>query len=108
MGWDIKRIPETALTVLVGIWLLFAAYGRHAYGYYTLLRIAVTVGSFYWAVLLYRRGSKGLPWAFVAVVILLNPVVPIRMHRADWQPIDFWLGLSLLGWSTYWFIRRTK
>jgi len=108
MDWDKKRVSEASLTTLVAIWLLFAAQGRHAYGFYITMRLAVTLGALYWVVRLFRSGSKGLPWAFIAVVILLNPVLPIRMHRTEWQPIDFWLGLSLLGWAVYWFIRRTK
>jgi hypothetical protein len=82
MDWDKKRISETSLTALVAIWLLFAAQGRHAYDFYIMLRLGVTVGALYWVVRLFRSGSKGLPWVFVAVAILLNPVLPIRMHRA--------------------------
>jgi hypothetical protein len=45
-------------------------------------------------------------WAFLAVALLLNPILPVRMHRQDWQPIDVALGLLLLGWSGYWAFRR--
>jgi hypothetical protein len=31
------------------------------------------------------------------------------MHRADWQPIDLFLGIFLIGWSGYWLLReRTR
>jgi hypothetical protein len=42
-------------------------------------------------------------WAFLAVALLLNPVLPVRMHREHWQPIDMILGVLLLGWAGYWF-----
>lgn len=99
------EVLEAVLTALVAVWLLFASRGRHAYGYYILLRLAATISAGYWAVRLYRNGQKGLPWPFVAVTVLLNPVLPIRMHRADWSRIDLWIGIPLLGWSAYWLIR---
>jgi hypothetical protein len=40
------------------------------------------------------------------VALLLNPFLPIRMQRAQWQPIDFWLAILLLGWSGYWLFRK--
>ena len=45
---------------------------------------------------------------FVAVALLLNPFLPIRMQRAQWQPIDLCLGILLIGWSGYWLFRGTK
>ena len=49
----------------------------------------------------------GMEWAFVAVALLLNPFLPIRMHREDWQPIDLSLGI-LIGWSGYWLFRNAQ
>jgi hypothetical protein len=55
----------------------------------------------------YQAGLRGWTWAFVAVALLLNPFLPIRMQRAQWQSIDFWLATLLLGWSGYWlFCKR--
>ena len=47
-------------------------------------------------------------WAFLAVALLLNPIFPVRMPRADWQPINLWLGVLLLCWSGYWFWRTRR
>ena len=96
---DGKRMWEVALTVVVAIILLAAAEGRFHYGYYMALRTAVSVGGVYWAVRVYRAGQRGWMWVFLAVALLLNPILPVRMHRADWQPIDLTLGPLLLGWS---------
>jgi hypothetical protein len=101
-------LSEIALTVLVAIFLLFAAQGQHAYGFYMLLRTVVTVGAGYWALRVYQAGPRGWMWAFLAVALLLNPIFPVRMHRADWRPIDLWLGMLLLCWSGYWFWRTGR
>ena len=58
-----------------------------------------TVGAVYWAWSVYRAGLRGWAWAFAAVALMMNPFVPIRMQRAQWQPIDLCLGLLLFGWS---------
>ena len=102
---DKRRISEVAFTVLMAVLLLVAATGRHPYGFYVVLRLVVMVGAVYWASRLYREGLRGWTWAFATVALLLNPFVPIRMQRTQWQPIDLWLGILLLGWSGYWFFR---
>lgn len=97
---------EVAFTVLAAIFLLVGAWGKHPYGFYMMLRTAATVGGASWAVRVYHAGPRGWMWAFLAVALLLNPILPVRMRREDWQPIDLGLGLLLLGWSGYWAFRR--
>ena len=103
-----KRVWEVALTVLVAIFLLVAAEGKHSYGFYMALRTAATVGGVYWAVRVLQAGPRGWMWAFLAVALLLNPVLPVRMHREHWQPIDMVLGVLLFGWAGYWFWRTRQ
>ena len=105
---DSKRVWEVALTVLVAIFLLVAAEGKHSYGFYMALRTAATVGGVYWAARVYQAGPRGWMWAFLAVALLLNPILPVRMHRQDWQPIDLVFGLLLLGWSANWLYRTRR
>ena len=105
---DRKCLWEVALTVGVAIVLLAAAEGRYPYGFYMALRTAATVGGVYWAVRVYQAGPRGWVWAFLALALLLNPILPVQMHRADWQPIDLVLGLLLLGWSGYWLWRTRR
>jgi membrane associated rhomboid family serine protease len=105
---DGKRVLEAAFTILLAVFLIIAAEGgRHAYGFYVVLRLTATMGAAYWAVRVYSAGLRGWLWAFLAVAVLLNPILPVRMHRADWQPIDPGLGVLLLGWPGYWLIRRS-
>jgi len=86
--------------------LLIAAVGKHPYGFYMVLRLVITVGAVYWARRAYKARLRGWAWAFVAVALLLNPFLPIRMQRAQWQSIDLWLGILLIGWSGYWLFRK--
>ena len=102
-----ERILEVVLTMLGAMLLLIAAAGKQPYGFYMVLRLVVTVGAIYWAWRVYQAGLRGWSWAFVAVALLLNPFLPIRMQRAQWQPIDLWLGILLFGWSVYWFLRKS-
>jgi hypothetical protein len=102
-----RRRQEAFLTVLGAAMLLVAAFGKYPYGFYMVLRLVVTVGAIYWAWRVYQAGLRGWTWAFVAVALLLNPFLPIRMQRAQWQPIDLWLGILLFGWSVYWFLRKS-
>ena len=102
----IQRKAEIGLSILVAILLLVAARGRHPYDFYIVLRLAATVGAVYWAVRVYQVGPRGWLWAFAAIALLLNPILPVRMHRADWQPIDLWLGVLLLCWSVHWGFRK--
>ena len=53
---------EIALTVLVAIFLIVAAEGRHPYGFYMVLGTAATVGGAYWAVRVYHAGPRGRMW----------------------------------------------
>lgn len=99
---------EFGFTVIGSVLLLFAAEGRHAYGFYILLRLLITVGAVYWAWRVYQAGLPALTWAFAAVALLLNPFFPIRMQRAQWQPIDLCLGILLLAWSALWFLRNRR
>ena len=96
-----KRVWEVALTVLVAISLLAAAEGRYPYSFYMVLRTAATVGAVYWAFRVYQAGPRGWTWAFLAAALLLNPILPVRMHRAEWQTTDLVLKLLLLVSSLF-------
>ena len=101
-----KRLWEVALTAFGAILLLSAAFGKHPYGFYIVMRLVTTIGAVYWAWRVYQVGLHGWTWAFAAAALLLNPFLPIRMQRTQWQPIDFCLGVLLFGWCGYWLIRR--
>ena len=100
------RILEVVLTMLGAVLLLIASGGKYPYGFYMVLRLVITVGAVYWAWRVYKAGQRAWTWMFVAVALLLNPFLPIRMQRTQWQPIDLCLGILLIGWSGYWLFRK--
>jgi len=100
------RILEVVLTMLGAVLLLVAAVGKHPYGFYMVLRLVITVGAVYWAWRVYKAGQQAWTWIFAAIALLLNPFLPIRMQRAQWQTIDLYLGILLIGWSGYWLFRK--
>jgi hypothetical protein len=101
-----ERILEVVLTMLCAVLLLIASAGKQPYGFYMVLRLVITVGAVYWAWRVHKAGLWGWSWAFVVVALLLNPFLPIRMQRAQWQPIDLYLGILIIGWSGYWLFRK--
>ena len=102
----LRRGWEVALTVLLAILLGVAAEARHPYSFYIMQRMEATVGGIYWAVRVYRVGPRGWMWAFVAMALLFNPILPVRMQRPQWESVDTWLSFLLLGWSFYWGRRK--
>ncbi len=100
------QILEAVLTMLGAGLLLIAAAGKHPYGFYMVLRLAITIGAVCWAWILYKAGQRGWTWIFITVALLLNPFFPIHMRREDWQPIDLCLGIFAIGWSGYWLSRK--
>jgi len=84
------------LAKLIAAVMLFAALGRHAYDYYTLLRwIACGVCAYtaFQAVLMKKFG-----WLFVFVIaaIVLNPISPLRLKRGTWGIVDAAAAVLLL------------
>jgi hypothetical protein len=101
-----ERILEVVLTLLGAVLLLIASAGKYPYGFYMVLRLVITVGAVYWAWRIYKAGQQFWTWIFAAIALLLNPFLPIRMQRTQWQPIDLCLGIFLIGWSGYWLFRK--
>ena len=57
------------------------------YGFYTFLRLAVSVAGVFAAIEL-RREDNFLWLLFGAIVLLFNPIIPIYLTREVWFPID--------------------
>jgi hypothetical protein len=58
-------------------------------GFYTLLRIAITIGS---GIIIFREYEKGFNFwviVFLIIGILFNPLIPIYLYDKNlWIPID--------------------
>lgn len=64
------------------------ALGRHAYGYYSVLRWVTCVTAAYCAAMAHRQGKTGWVWALGTVAVLFNPLVPVYLKRDLWAVID--------------------
>jgi hypothetical protein len=54
----------------------------------------------YLAVEAKRMGSPAWPWVLGGVAVLFNPIVPMRMHRSDWQIVDSFAATTLIVFAT--------
>ena len=87
-------MPKFVIYITAGF--LFAAILPLPYGYYTILRIVVC-GAFAWAALIaFDRNVNILPWAFIVLAIIFNPVIKIHFSKEMWAIIDFASGVVLL------------
>jgi hypothetical protein len=100
------RASQTLL--IAGISALWALQ-RLPYDYYTIIRWLVFAGAGYGA---YGFAIRKISIAAIAcsiAAILFNPIIPIRLHRVQWQPIDFIVGISLLTLAAFAFtLERTN
>lgn len=79
--------PVLIPALMAGV-LLLAAVAPLEYGFYTVLRIAVTVIAIWIALASVR--SRQVGWVVVAIVmaILFNPLFPVWLSKDAWAPID--------------------
>lgn len=88
--------------------LLFLALANLPIGYYTLLRIMVTIGA---VAVVMNELEKGIGFwviAFGIIAILFNPVIPIYLNDKNaWMPIDIIVGILFLI-KTFTYKSRTN
>jgi hypothetical protein len=68
--------------------LITAALGRWPYAFYILLRLFVSVTAVYLAYKSAQGGKTAWAWIMGAIALAYNPILPLRMHRADWQVVN--------------------
>lgn len=68
-------------------------------GYYTFLRIAITIGAILVILNQIKRDVNFLGITFIMIIILFNPILPIYLYNKNiWIPIDaIAAGLFLLA-----------
>jgi hypothetical protein len=77
--------------------LLFIAPIDLPIGYYTFLRIIVTIGAFIIINIEIKAGINCWVILFVIVLLLFNPIFPIYLHDKNiWLPIDITSGILFL------------
>jgi hypothetical protein len=71
--------------------LIIAPLVSFPYGFYTLLRLLISITSGFIIYYSYK-GSKGIneiSIIFSIILILYNPVIPVFLTREIWMPINF-------------------
>ena len=93
----LKSIPLTP--VYLTAFMLVLCLAPMPYGYYTLIRLVAT-GMFLWAAAVSLKSNKQIiPWVFVLLALLFNPVLKVHFAKEVWAWIDIISALFLV--STY-------
>lgn|SRR5690554_454727 len=86
--------------------LLFLALADLPIGYYTFLRIIVTIGAVAVVISEFENGINFWLIAFGILAILFNPLIPVYLNdKSAWMPIDIIAGIIFLVKS---FTYKTK
>jgi hypothetical protein len=85
------------ILLLISSVLLFLGIADLPIGYYTFLRIIVTIGSLVVVVTEMQNGINFWVIAFAILAILFNPIIPIYLNsKSAWMPIDIISGILFL------------
>lgn len=86
---------KTWLLVCSG--MLFLGVADLPIGYYTLLRIVVTIGAVIVVANELEKGFNGWVITFGLIAILFNPLIPVYLHdKSAWVLIDLIVGALFL------------
>jgi len=74
--------------------LLFLALIKLPIGYYTILRIVVTIGAAAIVAKEFKHGINIWVIVFGFIAVIFNPILPVYLHdKAIWMPIDLICGI---------------
>jgi hypothetical protein len=77
--------------------LLFLGLFNLPIGYYTILRIVVTIGAIGVVIKEYENGLNFWVLAFGGIAIIFNPLIPVYLNdKSAWMPIDIICGVLFL------------
>lgn len=78
------------LLLIPGIFLCIVPFFKFPYGIYTLLRIVVTLSAAFIIYDNYKRinNVSSTIVIFSIILIVFNPIFPIRLNKEMWLPID--------------------
>lgn len=80
--------------------ILFLALLELPYGYYTFLRVVVTITSIYYVYWIYEvvKQQGFWFWGLIITTILFNPIIPIHLgNKSVWAVIDIVAGLFFIS-----------
>jgi hypothetical protein len=80
------KIPKSIYYLCAA--LLVLALAPMPYGYYTFLRLVVTIVACITAFSFYKEGHVTWAWIFGLVGILFNPLIQVHLSRDIWMILD--------------------
>lgn len=83
------------LNIILAVLLLLCLF-KMPYGYYTLMRLATTVGFAYMTYKYYEMKKEALVWTFGALALLFQPLVKIALGRDIWNIVDVAVAAMLI------------
>lgn len=96
----LENIKFTIIPAIIASAILFLALLELPYGYYTFLRVVVSIISIYYAYWIYEEIKKQgfWFWGLIATIILFNPIIPIHLgDKSIWAIIDIIAGLFFIS-----------
>lgn len=83
---------------LIASILLLCALLPLPYGFYTFLRLFITLAGGVNAYNIYQDSSNNfLFWLFVNISILYNPIIPVHLDRGTWMMINIITAVVFLA-----------
>jgi hypothetical protein len=76
--------------------MLFAAAFIDLDGFYSALRLGVSLGAFYIGYEMWRDQRHFAMLFSAAVALFFQPLVPVDLSREDWRVFDFLFGVGFL------------
>lgn len=88
---DVKKSHLVLLSVSqfgVAAFLIFAIF-KQPYDYYIVLRWIVCIVSLFTVLIYIKLGSFYIwPWVYGIIGVMFNPLLPVRLSKSMWAPID--------------------
>ena len=77
--------------LIPAVLLIIAPIISFPYGFYTFLRLVISLTSGFIIYLTYKssNGINEISFIFLIILILYNPVIPVHLSRDIWMPINF-------------------
>ncbi len=103
-----KSIKNLAIVVAV---ILLLSIAPMPFGYYTFMRIVITIIAIFFAIYKYDNTINFWVIFYGLVAILFNPIFPIVLSREIWHGIDFIVAVIFIldaYWSNIQEWRRNK
>ena len=87
----INRVPLALIFLIPGALLVVAPIISFPYGFYTFLRLSISISAGFIIYLINKKVKKvdTISIIFAVIVILYNPIIPIHLTREIWMPINF-------------------